>query len=64
VLPAFTNCSLDSSPGDGDFRDAEKQGGVNGHQIWEPETIVDDPDRCEITVGRIAAGRSRYTTAS
>jgi len=50
-LPAFTNCSLDSSPGDGDFRDAEKQGGINVHQVWEPETIVDEPDRWEITVG-------------
>jgi hypothetical protein len=49
-LPAFTGCSLDASPGDGDHADAEKGGGINIYQLWEPETIVDQPGRWEITV--------------
>ncbi len=49
-LPAFTNCSLDHSPGDGNHADAQKGGGVNIHQRWEPETIIDEPGRWEITV--------------
>jgi len=49
-LPAFSNCSLDHSPGDGDHDDAEKGGGINLYQLWEPETIVDEPDHWEITL--------------
>jgi len=49
-LPAFTHCSLDRSPGDGDHADAEKGGGINIHQRWVPETIVDQPNRWEITI--------------
>ena len=49
-LPAFTRCSLDASPGDGDHADAEKGGGINLYQLWEPETIVDQPDRWAITI--------------
>jgi hypothetical protein len=49
-LPAFTNCSLDHSPGDGDHADAQRGGGINIHQRWVPETIVDEPDRWGITV--------------
>jgi hypothetical protein len=49
-LPAFTNCNLDASPGDGDHADAEKTGGINIYQLWEPETILDQPDRWEITL--------------
>jgi len=49
-LPAFTNCSLDHSPGDGDHADAQKGGGMNIYQLWEPETLVDEPGRWEITL--------------
>ena len=49
-LPAFTRCSLDHSPGDGDHNDAEKGGGINLYQLWEPESIVDEPGRWEITL--------------
>ena len=49
-LPAFGNCSLDHSPGDGDHADAEKGGGINIYQMWDPDTIVETPDRWEITV--------------
>jgi hypothetical protein len=49
-LPAFTRCSLDSSPGDGDHADAEKGSGINLYQLWEPETVVDETGRWEITL--------------
>jgi len=49
-LPAFTHGSLDHSPGDGDHADSEKGGGINLYPLWEPETIVDEPDRWEITL--------------
>ena len=49
-LPAFTNCSLDHSIGDGDHDDAQKGGGMNLYQLWEPETIVDEANRWEITL--------------
>lgn len=49
-LPAFANCSLDHSIGDGDHEDAQKGGGINLYQLWEPETILDRPDRWEITL--------------
>lgn len=49
-LPAFSRCSLDHSPGDGDHADAEKGGGINLYQLWEPETLVDEPARWEITL--------------
>ncbi len=49
-LPAFGHCSLDASPGDGDHADAEKTGGINLHQRWDPETIVDEPSRWEMTM--------------
>ena len=49
-LPAFTHGSLDHSPGDGDHADSEKGSGINLYPIWEPETIVDEPDRWEVTL--------------
>jgi len=49
-LPAFGRCNLDASPGDGDHADAQKSGGINLYQLWEPETIVDEPARWEITL--------------
>ena len=49
-LPAFTNCSLDHSIGDGDHDDAQKGGGMNLYQLWEPETIGDQANRWEITL--------------
>jgi len=63
-LPAFTNCSLDTSPMtdhpkgsyypgrfDDDFQKyADKEGGINLYQRWEPETMVDKPDAWAVTV--------------
>ncbi|KKL63991.1 hypothetical protein LCGC14_2169590, partial [marine sediment metagenome] len=50
-VPAFGNCTLDDNPGNGDLRngltfDAQ----INGYLSWDSETIVDEPDRWEMTV--------------
>jgi len=63
-LPAFTNCSLDTSPMtdhpkgsyypgrfDDDFQKyADKEGGINLYQRWQPETTVDKPGAWAVTV--------------
>ena len=49
-LPAFTHCNRDANPGDGDWNDADKTGAMNVYQMWEPETVVDEPGRWEITL--------------
>jgi hypothetical protein len=49
-VPAFSNCSLDNSPGNGDPDDGDPWGQINGYLFWEYETIVDEPGRWEMTV--------------
>lgn len=56
-LPAFRNCSLDGMPGDGDMSnngglgaDGDVIADLNGFLLWETDTIVDQPDRFEMTV--------------
>ncbi len=63
-LPAFSNCSLDTSPMtdhpkgsyypgrfDQDFQKyADKEGGINLYQRWDPEGLVDEPHRWAVTV--------------
>jgi hypothetical protein len=75
-LPAFTNCSLDSSPdtdkpkgtarykGNKDYLlRADKEGGINLHQRWDPENLVDRSDRWELTLWLAAnAPRDQATT--
>ncbi len=49
-LPAFGNCSLDDNPGNGDLRNGEGMNiQLNGYLTWDGETIVERPDRWEIT---------------
>ena len=52
-LPAFTNCSLDDHPGNGDPKDGDPEGQVNSYLFWETEDIVDQPDRWAMTIGLI-----------
>ena len=51
TLPAFSNCSLDSNPGNGDPEDGDLWGQLNGFLIWDFQTSVEKPDRWEMTVG-------------
>jgi len=83
-LPAFTNCSLDTSPMtdhpkgsyypgrfDDDFQKyADKEGGINLYQRWEPESMLDKTDAWAVTVwlagpdaqGEYGAPADRATT--
>jgi len=48
--PAFGHCSIDDNPGCGDIRSGDPKGLLNGYLLWETESIVDEPDRWEMTV--------------
>lgn len=52
-LPAFTHCSLDDNPGNGDTKDGVSSGQVNLYLYWETEGIVDEVDKWEMRVGLI-----------
>jgi pimeloyl-ACP methyl ester carboxylesterase len=52
--PAFTKCSLDGNPGNGDPEDGDKEGGVNLYLSWETKDIVDTAAAWEMTIGLIA----------
>ncbi len=47
TLPAFSNCSLDSHPGNGDPNDGDMVGQSNGYLLWETAdaSIVDEVRR-------------------
>jgi len=50
-VPAFANCSLDGNPGNGDLRQGMTfDTPINSWLTWEGETIVDEPDRWEMTL--------------
>ena len=56
-LPAFGNCSLDGMPGDGDMSnnggvgaDSDVVADLNGFLLWDTDSIVDEPNRWEMTV--------------
>ena len=47
--PAFSNCSLNNSPGNGDPSHGDPIGTINGHLDWN-DNIVDVANRWEITL--------------
>jgi len=49
-VPAFSNCSLDNSPGTGDPDAGEPWGQINGYLFWEYDSIVDESDKWAMTV--------------
>jgi pimeloyl-ACP methyl ester carboxylesterase len=40
-FPAFSNCSLDSDPGDGRATSGDSVGTINGYLEWDTTTVVD-----------------------
>lgn len=52
TLPAFTNCSLDGNPGNGDPRDGDPAGQSNLYLYWDSadDAMVDQPDRWAMTL--------------
>ncbi|MFW6163407.1 MAG: hypothetical protein ACODAJ_11615, partial [Planctomycetota bacterium] len=49
-LPAFSHCSLDNHPGNGDPADGDYYGCVNGWLLWDDTGQVDRAERWEMTV--------------
>lgn len=49
-MPAFSHCSLDNNPGNGDPADGDYYGQINGYLLWDSETVVDEAGRWEMTV--------------
>jgi pimeloyl-ACP methyl ester carboxylesterase len=52
-LPAFTNCSLDQNPGNGDPSDGDPKGQINAYLYWETANIVDERGSWEMTIGLV-----------
>lgn len=61
-MPAFTNCSLDDNPGNGDPSDGDEQGQINMYLFWDTRDIVDQPGQWEMTVGLINTAREDTCT--
>jgi hypothetical protein len=49
-IPAFSNCSLDANPGNGDPADGDSCGQINGYLIWDNRGCVDEDGAWEMTV--------------
>jgi hypothetical protein len=50
TLPAFTNCSLDDDPGNGDPGSGAAEGQSNLHLYWDPESSADEVGRWSIVL--------------
>ena len=61
-MPAFSNCSLDDYPGNGDPSDGDVRGQINGHLAWDYDSIVEKPDRWEMTVFLGSTARAETCT--
>ena len=52
-LPAFSRCSLDDDPGDGEPARGAAEGQVNLYLFWETKDLIDSQDRWEATLGLV-----------
>lgn len=55
TIPAFTRCTLDDDPGNGEPEDGDAAGQSNLHLFWEDEGIVDEASRWGMTL-RVTRG--------
>ncbi|HUT35255.1 MAG TPA: hypothetical protein VNE39_17330 [Planctomycetota bacterium] len=49
-VPAFSRCSLDGNPGNGDPADGDPWGQINGFLFWDPADTVDEATKWAMTV--------------
>jgi len=49
TVPAFSRCSLDNNPGNGDPGDGDFYGQLNGYLAWDGAGASDEPGRWEMT---------------
>jgi hypothetical protein len=50
TIPAFSRCSLDNNPGNGDPADGDYYGQINGYLLWDSGDSLDGAGRWEMTV--------------
>ncbi len=62
TLPAFTRCSLDDDPGNGDPDHGDPTGAVNRYLTWQTDDAVDRPDRWELTVRLVPKSPAPWCT--
>lgn len=62
TLPAFTNCSLDDNPGNGDPAIGDQKGQINRYLYWDTDTIIDTPSNWQMTFGLIDNDKSDTCT--
>jgi len=63
-LPAFTNCSLDDDPGNGDVNNGDASGQINAYMFWKTEDIVDTQNKWEMTIGVVQTAPAQSCTVS
>ena len=63
-LPAFTNCSLDDNPGNGDPADGDAAGQVNSFLTWDTTDVVDEVARWEMTLSLTRRAPAAVATVS
>jgi hypothetical protein len=63
-LPAFTNCSLDDDPGNGNTNNGDESGQINAYMFWKTDDIVDTQSRWEMTVGVVQTAPAQSCTVS
>ena len=63
-LPAFTRCSLDDDPGNGDPADGAASGQLNAFLFWHTADIVDTPRSWAMTMGVVQSAPAASCTVS
>lgn len=64
TLPAFTRCSLDGNPGNGDPADGDASGQINAFLFWRTSDIVDTEREWAMTVGLVQTAPATSCTVS
>lgn len=55
TIPAFSNCSIDNNPGNGDPTDGDYYGMINGWLLWDNTAAADEPGKWSMPVWLISA---------
>ncbi|MCX6877692.1 MAG: alpha/beta hydrolase-fold protein [Verrucomicrobia bacterium] len=63
-LPAFTHCSLDDNPGNGDPANGDPEGQSNGFLFWQTTDTVDLPREWAMTIGLVQTAPANTCTVS
>ncbi len=61
-VPAFTHCSLDDNPGNGDINDGAVAGQINRYLYWQTADIIDRCDQWAMTVALTGSAPQRTCT--